>query len=530
MGALPRRRQRALAAARLSGANAARCRGIAVPICYSSPSMGFAPFQNRLAKSPRRPRDDLRGARRSRRDRLRDARAAGGLRPRRDRDPPRHSAPDNMGVVRILDGQWAVLHATTVPCGCDGEDGAGGDCFDPEPLASPGRPRLRPRPARFRASSDAVAELNPDFPVDAFLIEKGVRSSIWEPFRMGDQFSGGVWASSFPDRRLQRRHQEMLRPIAALLGSAVEHWRIWDAERRRRERLEQLEERLGSLSESLDVRQIFARISDGLQPILPHDLLVLTELDAQRRTLRILASAGRPTSPFPRNRCRSPTASSSTRAREGDRARPPHRARRQERARALSSPPACGPGCGCRCGPATSCTAAGHLLPRTGALPRRDVEVAERLADRVGRCSRTRGWPRRRGSPTRRAPAPPAWKRRCRPSNASSRRAGAGGSSGVAVVARGPGAGRPRRLLRDHGAGHRRVGHRRRSSPAWVHEGCAGRPDRWWRSTARALPSSCSNRALRPREGAFTGALQTRDRPPRAGGRRNALPRRGSAR
>ena len=198
---------------------------------------------------------------------------------------------DNMGVVRILDGQWAVLHATTVPCGCDGEDGAGGDCFDPEPLAS-WSPRLRPRPGPIPRVHDAVAELNPDFPVDAFLIEKGVRSSMWEPFRMGDQFSGGVWASSFQTDAFSDAHQEMLRPIAALLGSAVEHWRIWDAERRRRERLEQLEERLGSLSESLDVRQIFARISDGLQPILPHDLLVLTELDAQRRTLRILASAG----------------------------------------------------------------------------------------------------------------------------------------------------------------------------------------------------------------------------------------------
>jgi len=206
---------------------------------------------------------------------------------------------DNMGVVRILDGQWAVLHATTVPCGCDGSDeDEAGDCFDPEPLAS-WSPRLRPRPGPIPRVDDAVAELNPEFPVDAFLIEKGVRSSMWEPFRMGDRFSGGVWASSFQPHAFTSAHQEMLRPIAALLGSAVEHWRIWDAERRRRERLERLEERLGSLSESLDVRQIFARISEGLQPILPHDLLVLTELDAERRTLRIIASAGEADIPVP---------------------------------------------------------------------------------------------------------------------------------------------------------------------------------------------------------------------------------------
>ncbi len=198
---------------------------------------------------------------------------------------------DNLGVVRILDGQSAVLHATTVPCGC-GEDGEGGDCFDPEPLAS-WSPRLRPRPGPIARVNDAAIELNPEFPLDAFLIEKGVRSSMWEPFRMGDRFSGGVWASSFRPHAFSAAHQEMLGPIAALLGSAVEHWRIWDGERRRRERLEQLESCMEHFSESLDVSEILRRVSTGLQPILQHDLLVLTELDAQRKTLRISASVGK---------------------------------------------------------------------------------------------------------------------------------------------------------------------------------------------------------------------------------------------
>jgi hypothetical protein len=50
-------------------------------------------------------------------------------------------------------------------------------------------------------------------------------------------------------------HHEALGPIAALLGSAMEHWRLWDTERRRRERLERVETLLGSLTESLDVRE-----------------------------------------------------------------------------------------------------------------------------------------------------------------------------------------------------------------------------------------------------------------------------------
>src|SRR4030095_15352905 len=87
-------------------------------------------------------------------------------------------------------------------------------------------------------------------------------------------------------------HQEALRPIAALLGSAVEHWRIWDAERRRRERLDRIEPLLVTLAESLDVGDVFQALSDGMQDILPHDLLVLTELDMRARTIQVRAAAG----------------------------------------------------------------------------------------------------------------------------------------------------------------------------------------------------------------------------------------------
>jgi len=44
---------------------------------------------------------------------------------------------DNMGVVRILDDERAVLHASTVPC-------QGPVCADPIPLTS-WSPRMRPR-------------------------------------------------------------------------------------------------------------------------------------------------------------------------------------------------------------------------------------------------------------------------------------------------------------------------------------------------------------------------------------------------
>jgi transcriptional regulator with GAF, ATPase, and Fis domain len=201
---------------------------------------------------------------------------------------------DNMGVVRILDGELAVLHATTVK-----DEECKGACREPTPLDS-WSPRLRPRPEPIARVEDATAELDAAFPIDAEIIDAGVRSAMWEPFHSGKGFRGGIWLSSYRAGAFTEEHQELLRPIAALLGSAVEHWRIWDAERRRRQRLDQLEGLLDTLASALDVRQVFDRVSEALKSVLPHDLLVLTEFDAEApRAFRIVAYSGKPDGPEP---------------------------------------------------------------------------------------------------------------------------------------------------------------------------------------------------------------------------------------
>ena len=200
---------------------------------------------------------------------------------------------DHMGVVRILDGDKAVMHATTVPC-----EGRDAECSEPLALTS-WSPRLRPRPGPNPRIEDAEAELDPAFPIDAEILKAGVRSGLWEPFRSGGSFTGGVWLCAHRPHAFTDEHQEVLRPISALLGSAVEHWRIWDAERRRRERIDQLEVLHVTLAESLDIREVFQRISEAVQPVLPHDLLVLTELDDRARTFRVVALAGAADAPAP---------------------------------------------------------------------------------------------------------------------------------------------------------------------------------------------------------------------------------------
>jgi Nif-specific regulatory protein len=201
---------------------------------------------------------------------------------------------ENMGVVRIVGGDRAVLHATTVPC-ADGE----AKCSEPMTLTA-WSPRLRPQAGAHPRIEDAQEELDPSFPVDQDVLAAGVRSAMWEAFRSGDSFTGGLWLSAHTPRAFTDAHQDVLRPIAALLGSAVEHWRIWDAERRRRERIDQLETLLGMLASSLDVREVFARLSEATQPLLPHDIMLLTEVEARTHSIRIVAIHGEADIPAPK--------------------------------------------------------------------------------------------------------------------------------------------------------------------------------------------------------------------------------------
>jgi len=206
---------------------------------------------------------------------------------------------ENMGVVRILDGKHAVLHAATFRKeGADGRCVEGKGCSDPMPLTA-WSPRFRPRAGANKRIDDATKELDPAFQIDAMAMAGGMRSGMWEPFRAGNTFVGGVWLSSNETHVFTDEHQEILRPIAALLGSAVEHWKLWDIEQRRRDRLDRIEALLGTLAQSLDVREVFEPLSNGMKAILPHDMMCLTELDMNAKTIRLTAIAGKTDNPAP---------------------------------------------------------------------------------------------------------------------------------------------------------------------------------------------------------------------------------------
>ena len=122
---------------------------------------------------------------------------------------------DHMGVIRIVEGQWAVKHATTLDCAASEPP-----CAQPCPLTN-WSPRLRPRAGPIDRIDDAPLELDPGFPGDAAILDSGVRSTMWEPFRIGDSFQGGVWLCSKQPSAFSDDHQLALRPIAAAASASI---------------------------------------------------------------------------------------------------------------------------------------------------------------------------------------------------------------------------------------------------------------------------------------------------------------------
>ena len=122
--------------------------------------------------------------------------------------------------------------------------------------------------------------------------ESSVRSRILCTARQGTRMYGAIWVSSSVDNAFTGDHQALLDSVVDLLGVAFEHNSIVDRETLRRERIDSLRGLLHTMAEALDVRTVFAEVSDVVRGGLPHDILVLTSWGADGASFRIYAIAG----------------------------------------------------------------------------------------------------------------------------------------------------------------------------------------------------------------------------------------------
>jgi transcriptional regulator with GAF, ATPase, and Fis domain len=160
-------------------------------------------------------------------------------------------------------------------------------------------PVLRVVPGSVVRIGDADLELDQKYAFDRMILERDLRSGLRAPLVRGETLAGAVSFWSSRPGAFTVEHEGAIRPIAILLGLALEHERLWSLDAARRRRLDAIDSLLLTMAGSLDVREIFNRVSDVVKPVLAHDRLVLTSLSADRREITVDAVSGEPVEGLP---------------------------------------------------------------------------------------------------------------------------------------------------------------------------------------------------------------------------------------
>jgi transcriptional regulator with GAF, ATPase, and Fis domain len=118
------------------------------------------------------------------------------------------------------------------------------------------------------------------------------RSRIVCAVGRGASVHGALWATSSAIDAFTEAHETLMDSVADLLSLALQHDALRTTESIRRERLDTLDRLLHTMAEALDIRHIFAEVSDVIRGGLPHDILALTSWAEDGRSVRVYAVTG----------------------------------------------------------------------------------------------------------------------------------------------------------------------------------------------------------------------------------------------
>ena len=123
-------------------------------------------------------------------------------------------------------------------------------------------------------------------------IDASARSRMICTVRHAARVHGALWCTSSQSDAFTDAHQVLIEGVADLLALALQHEAIRTTESLRRERLDSLERLLHTMAESLDIRHVFAEVSEVIRGGLPHDMLAVTSWAEDGRSFRVYALSG----------------------------------------------------------------------------------------------------------------------------------------------------------------------------------------------------------------------------------------------
>ena len=131
-----------------------------------------------------------------------------------------------------------------------------------------------------------------DTSVVAPALDIEARSRIICTVGRGSSVHGALWATSSVPEAFTAAHEVLMDSAADLLSLALQHDALRSTESIRRERIDTLDRLLHTMAEALDIRHIFAEVSEVVGGGLPHDILALTSWAEDGRSVRVYALTG----------------------------------------------------------------------------------------------------------------------------------------------------------------------------------------------------------------------------------------------
>jgi transcriptional regulator with GAF, ATPase, and Fis domain len=126
----------------------------------------------------------------------------------------------------------------------------------------------------------------------------GMQSIVRAPIRFGDRLVGGLGFASLEPARYTGADIAIVRRLCEYVGIGLSHHELAEQGRKaavlqeRAATFELLEGLLNTLTGVLDIRQVFARVSEIASRVLPHDAIAIAEIIDEGTRARIHASLG----------------------------------------------------------------------------------------------------------------------------------------------------------------------------------------------------------------------------------------------
>jgi Nif-specific regulatory protein len=133
-------------------------------------------------------------------------------------------------------------------------------------------------------------------------VQEGFRSGLIVPMFNGGRVVGALGVTSLSPGMYAEGHLTTGKQIADLIAPFIQSTVLLHRERQRRRRLRALGTLTRVLATSLDARDIFGRLADGVKPILDFDLMGAVLISTSGRDLELLAAAGPPDAEGPPER------------------------------------------------------------------------------------------------------------------------------------------------------------------------------------------------------------------------------------